>query len=119
MSSKNNNNNVGEEFVSEPIKPVAGTFEPDAMTRIGSPVSFSLNTSDFAICETLHPTLSAASWAVRVEPGNSFTSKEKPQAERKSCTRFALSLSFDAIIICLNENRDSTLGALTSEFTIV
>ena len=28
--------------------------------------------------------------AVRVDPGNSFTSKEKPSAARHSCTRLAL-----------------------------
>ena len=58
---------------------------------------FQLKMRDLAIWATVHPILSAASWEVRVEPGNSLTSKANPLAVRKSCTRWALSLSFFSI----------------------
>ena len=55
MSSKNNNNNIGEEFVSEPIKPVAGTFEPGAMTRgePGLPERFKWRDKEYIVADVL------------------------------------------------------------------
>jgi hypothetical protein len=58
----------------------------------------------------VHPTLSAASWAVRVEPGNSLTLNENPLDKRNSCTRLALSLNSDAISRLL-ENKKSAKAA--------
>ncbi len=54
MSSKNYNN-IGEEFVSEPIKPVAGTFEPDAMTRgePGLPGRFIWRDKEYEVADVL------------------------------------------------------------------
>ncbi len=54
MSSKNNNN-IGEEFVSEPIKPVAGTFDTTSMTRgePGLPGRFIWRDKEYEVADVL------------------------------------------------------------------
>lgn len=55
MSSKSYNNNIGEEFISEPIMPVAGTFEPAAMARgePGLPGRFIWRDKEYAVVDVL------------------------------------------------------------------
>jgi phosphoribosylglycinamide formyltransferase-1 len=55
MSSKRKNRNIREEFVSEPIEPVAGTFDTTSMTRgePGLPGRFIWRDKEYAVADVL------------------------------------------------------------------